>query len=66
MIWHGKWCVVGCFMEIQGLAKKEAIINFLTPLCDVKSILGAADVLVYSWNWNGGKHTCVDFTGFEC
>ena len=43
--------------------KKEAHVNFLTDPLEGRSILRSADVLVYGWV--GGKHACVDLTGFS-
>ncbi|GJV27057.1 hypothetical protein Tco_1383505 [Tanacetum coccineum] len=43
-------------------AKKEAPVNFLTDPSDGRSTLRPADVLVFGWV--GGKHACVDLTGF--
>ncbi|GJX60343.1 hypothetical protein Tco_0291733 [Tanacetum coccineum] len=43
-------------------AKKEAPVNFLTNPSDGRSTLRPVDVLVFGWV--GGKHACVDLTGF--
>ncbi|KAD3641982.1 hypothetical protein E3N88_31206 [Mikania micrantha] len=42
-------------------AKKETPMNFLTNPLEGRSTLRPADILVFEWE--GGKHSCVDLTG---
>ncbi|GJU71758.1 hypothetical protein Tco_1263163 [Tanacetum coccineum] len=51
------------YRHVGIIVKKEAPVNFLTELSDGRSTLRPADVLVFGWV--GGKHACVDLTGFS-